>query len=148
MTLDEEQLVYLADPGDRANSSPNTQTLPTIAIFQTDDLNVFDSECTKSRPYQDNIVLDHSVQEVYYSEQPAFLNNSDIEITSDSNIISYDQYLKETESEVVQGTTSHEQQDAMIMSVIEEMSNHIAKCNAVNQENKIVIESLTAELES
>ncbi|GJU58118.1 hypothetical protein Tco_1235884 [Tanacetum coccineum] len=38
-------------------------------------------------------------------------------------------------------------QDAMIMYVIEEMSNQVAKCNAVNQENKTVNESLTAELE-
>ncbi|GJT90277.1 hypothetical protein Tco_1079122 [Tanacetum coccineum] len=58
-----------------------------------------------------------------YSEQPAFINDSDIDITSDINVISYDQYLKETENEVVQDTTSHAQQDALIMSVIEEMSN-------------------------
>ncbi|GJU22324.1 hypothetical protein Tco_1155666 [Tanacetum coccineum] len=37
-----------------------------------------------------------------YSKQPIFVNNSDIEITSDSNIIFYDQYLKENESEIVQ----------------------------------------------
>ncbi|GKB92976.1 hypothetical protein Tco_0979113 [Tanacetum coccineum] len=34
------------------------------------------------------------------------LSESNIDITSDSNIISYDQYLKETENEVVQDTTS------------------------------------------
>ncbi|GJY64781.1 retrovirus-related pol polyprotein from transposon TNT 1-94 [Tanacetum coccineum] len=33
------------------------------------------------------------------------------------------------------------------MSVIEEVSNQVAKCNAVNQENKSVNESLTTELE-
>ncbi|GKB33775.1 hypothetical protein Tco_0873176 [Tanacetum coccineum] len=67
-----------------------------------------------------------------YSEQPVFVNDSNIEITSDNNVISYDQYMKENESEVVKGTTSSEQQNAMIMSVIDEMSNQLAKCNAVN----------------
>ncbi|GKE77112.1 hypothetical protein Tco_1543232, partial [Tanacetum coccineum] len=51
------------------------------------------------------------------------------------------------ESEVVQGTTSLEQQDAMIISVIEEMSDQVVKWNADNQENKTVNESLIAELE-
>ncbi|GKA32983.1 hypothetical protein Tco_0719350 [Tanacetum coccineum] len=82
-----------------------------------------------------------------YSEQPPFINDSDIDITSDSNVISYDQYLKETENEVVQDTTSIAQQDALIMSVTEEMFNQVAQCNDVNKDNKTVNESLTAELE-
>ncbi|GKC39456.1 hypothetical protein Tco_1051840 [Tanacetum coccineum] len=110
ITLDEEQLAFLADPGDRADSGPDTQTLPTTAIFQTDVLDAFDSDCDEAP---------------YYSKQPAFVNDLDIKITSDSNIISYDQYVKENESKVVQ----------------------VAKCNAVNQENKTVNESLTAELD-
>ncbi|GKC91209.1 hypothetical protein Tco_1151858 [Tanacetum coccineum] len=98
---------------------------------QTNDLNVFDSDCNEapgakavlianlsgynldaisevpiSDTYQDNYVLDYRVQEMYYSEQPAFNPMSAIEITSDNNIISYDQYLKEMKSVVVQNTTS------------------------------------------
>ncbi|GJV13804.1 hypothetical protein Tco_1355345 [Tanacetum coccineum] len=61
-------------------------------------------------------------------------------------MISYEQYLKETENAVIQDT-SFAQNDAMIMSVIEEMSNQVAKCNEVDKENKIINESLTAELE-
>ncbi|GJX39362.1 hypothetical protein Tco_0252665 [Tanacetum coccineum] len=67
--------------------------------------------------------------------------------TSDNNVISYDQYLKENQSEVVKNTTSLKEQDVMIMSIIDEMPNQVAKCNAANQENKIVNESLTIELE-
>ncbi|GKA15260.1 hypothetical protein Tco_0695007 [Tanacetum coccineum] len=62
-------------------------------------------------------------------------------------MISYEQYLKENESEVVHSTPSPDQQESMIMYVIEEMSNQLAKCNADNQENKLVIESLIVELE-
>ncbi|GJX08041.1 retrovirus-related pol polyprotein from transposon TNT 1-94 [Tanacetum coccineum] len=43
VTLDEEQLAFLADPRDKVESSPDTQTLPTTAIFQTDNLDAFDS---------------------------------------------------------------------------------------------------------
>ncbi|GKB00311.1 hypothetical protein Tco_0828304, partial [Tanacetum coccineum] len=81
------------------------------------------------------------------SEQPVIDNDSNIEITSDSNVISYYQYLKKNENEVVQSTTSPKQHDAMIMSVIDEMYTQVAKCNVANQENKIKNESLTIELE-
>ncbi|GJX06766.1 hypothetical protein Tco_0194698 [Tanacetum coccineum] len=92
-------------------------------------------------------MLDNCVQEMYYSEQPTFDPASDIEITSDSNIISYDQYLKETESAAVQNTTSTEQQNVVIMSVFEEITNRVAKCNAASIQNKNANESLIVELE-
>ncbi|GJS96459.1 hypothetical protein Tco_0803427 [Tanacetum coccineum] len=81
------------------------------------------------------------------SEQPSFNNDTNIDITSDSNITSYEQYLQETKNAVVQDTNSSTQQDALLMSVIEEMSSQVAKCNKVQKENKIVNETLTAELE-
>ncbi|GJU59018.1 hypothetical protein Tco_1236784 [Tanacetum coccineum] len=62
-----------------------------------------------------------------YFEQPPFSTNLDIDITSDSNIISYEQYLNETETADAQDATYTAQQDAMIMSVIEEMSNQVAQ---------------------
>nr|GEV22056.1 retrovirus-related Pol polyprotein from transposon TNT 1-94 [Tanacetum cinerariifolium] len=40
--------------------------------------------------YQANNVTDQSVQELKYSKQPPFINDSDIDITSDSNVISYE----------------------------------------------------------
>ncbi|GJY60026.1 hypothetical protein Tco_0459918 [Tanacetum coccineum] len=43
---------------------------------------------------------------------------SENEITSDSNIIPYSQYLLETQHAVVQDTNSSAQQDAMILSVV------------------------------
>ncbi|GKB90823.1 retrovirus-related pol polyprotein from transposon TNT 1-94 [Tanacetum coccineum] len=142
--LDEEHMEFLADNGDTVTTSATGQdsqelTLPTI--FQTDDLDAFDSDCDEAPSasavlmaklsaydsdvllevpnlvnYQTNNMIDQSVQEMQYSEQPPFINDSDTNITSDSNVISYDQYLEETENEV-------------------------------NKENKTVNESLTAELE-
>ncbi|GJY78615.1 hypothetical protein Tco_0484416 [Tanacetum coccineum] len=46
--LDEEQLAFLADTWDIVDSGPDTQTLPTTAIFQTDDLDAFDSDCDEA----------------------------------------------------------------------------------------------------
>nr|GEZ65281.1 hypothetical protein [Tanacetum cinerariifolium] len=103
------------------------------AAFQTDDLDAFDSDCDEAlgakavlmanlsiydsnvifevpilETTQDNYVLDNCVQEMYYSEQLAFDPTLDIKITSDSNIISYAQYLNETESAAVQNIASSE----------------------------------------
>ncbi|GKD00654.1 retrovirus-related pol polyprotein from transposon TNT 1-94 [Tanacetum coccineum] len=151
MILDEEHLAFLADPMDRVDSGLYTQTLPTTAIFYTDDLDAFDSDCDEAPSA--SVVL---MAKLYaydldvlskYSKQPVFVDNSNIDITSDRNVISYEQYMQQNKNEVVQDTTSSEQQDAMIMFVIEKMSTHVAKCNEVNQENKTVNESLTTELE-
>nr|GFB08303.1 hypothetical protein [Tanacetum cinerariifolium] len=103
------------------------------AAFQTDDLDAFDSDCDEApgakavlmanlsiydsnvifevpilETTQDNYVLDNCVQEMYYSKHLAFDPTSDIKITSDSNIISYAQYLNETESAAVQNIASSE----------------------------------------
>ncbi|GJT32969.1 hypothetical protein Tco_0923388 [Tanacetum coccineum] len=48
---------------------------------------------------------------------------------------------------VVQNTNSSAQHDALLMSMIEEMSNQLAKFTEVDKMNKTVNESLTAELE-
>ncbi|GJY36111.1 hypothetical protein Tco_0421489 [Tanacetum coccineum] len=169
--LDEEQLAFLADPG--VVESQDTQaTIIQNAAFHTDDLDAFDSDCDEaqgakvvlmenifsydsavisevpiSETTQYNYVLDNSVQEMYYSEQPTFDPASNIEIHNDSNTISYDQYLKEIESAVVQNTALTKQQTAVIMSVFEDMPNLVAKCNAQFLQNKNVNESLTSELE-
>ncbi|GJZ66428.1 hypothetical protein Tco_0623124 [Tanacetum coccineum] len=132
----------------RVNRNVGTlQTGREKAIFQNDDRDSFDSNCNEAPSASVVLMAKLSAYDSDYSEQPPFINGSDIDITSDSNVISYDQYLQETENEVVQDTTSFVQQDAMIMYVIEEMSNQVAKCNEVNKENRNVNKSLIAELE-
>ncbi|GJX06471.1 hypothetical protein Tco_0194403 [Tanacetum coccineum] len=124
-----------------------SQELTTTTIFQTDDLDAFDSDCDEAPSASAVLMAKLSAYDSDYSEQPPFSTDSDIDITSDSNVISYEQYLKETKNAIVHDTTSTAKQDALIMSVIKEMSNQVAQCNAVNKENKTVNESLTTELE-
>nr|GFB23089.1 hypothetical protein [Tanacetum cinerariifolium] len=124
-------------PGSKVVLMANLSSYDSDVIF----------EVPISETNQDNYVLDNGVQEMYYSKQPTFDLALYIEITSDRNIISYDQYLKETESASVQNTASTEQQNAVIMLVFDEITNQVAKCNAESIKNKNVHESLTAELE-
>ncbi|GJS31584.1 hypothetical protein Tco_0492204 [Tanacetum coccineum] len=155
-------MAFLEDNRDTVISGQASQEIPTLAVFQTDDLDAFDSNCDEAPSasdvliaklsaydsdillevpthdtYLDNQVIDQSVQVMQYSKQLVFDNDTNIEITSKSNIISYEQYLKETENAVVQNTSSFAQQDAL-MPVIEEMSNQIAKCNEVD---KVIVEN-------
>ncbi|GJY31529.1 hypothetical protein Tco_0415024 [Tanacetum coccineum] len=170
--LDEEQLAFLADPGVAVGQDTKT-TMPLNVAFHTDYLDAFDSYCDKapgaqailmahissydsnvisevpnSDNYQTSDVFDVYDQEQSYYKQSTFYPSSDIKITSDSNIISYEQYLKETESEGVQNNTSFDQQNAMIMSVFDAISDQVAKCTTDNLKHKELGASLTAKLES
>nr|GEZ21376.1 hypothetical protein [Tanacetum cinerariifolium] len=160
----------LSDAREKVDSGNDAYTLTTNALFQTYGIDSFDSDCDKVpaaqasfmtilyyygsydlfevpnyNTYHDNTVFEQNVQEMQDYEQPAFVDDSNIKLTSESNIISYEQYLKE-KSKVVHITSSHEQQNAMIISVIDEMSNQVGKCNTDNQEPMTVNESLIAKL--
>ncbi|GKG23072.1 hypothetical protein Tco_0388375, partial [Tanacetum coccineum] len=57
-----------------------------------------------------------SVHAMQSFEQTPVVDFADNEITSDSNIISYSQYLQEMQQEAVQDTDLYAQQDSMILS--------------------------------
>ncbi|GJT89764.1 putative ribonuclease H-like domain-containing protein [Tanacetum coccineum] len=139
--------------------------------FQTDDLDTYDSDCDdissakailmanlsscnsdvlSEVPYSNNShndVMNQGVQELQYSDQSPIFDYLDNEITSDSNIIPYSQYLEEIQHTIVQNTNTSAQQNSMILSIFEQMSNHATNWDNANNESKIVNESLTAELE-
>ncbi|GKB15624.1 hypothetical protein Tco_0849547 [Tanacetum coccineum] len=144
VVLDEEHMTFLADNGDTVTTAPSTSVVLMAKLSSYDSATL--SEVPMHDNYLDNHVIDQNVQEMQYYEQPIFNNDTDIDLTSESNMISYEQYLKETENTVVQDTSSA-QQEEMIMSVIEKMNNQVAKSNEVDKENKIINELLTAELE-
>ncbi|GJV40789.1 hypothetical protein Tco_1419229 [Tanacetum coccineum] len=141
------------------------------AAYQADDLDAYDSDCDETStakavlmanfssygsdvlcevPHSDNThndMLNQSVQEMPYSKKTHLVNYPENEITSNSNIIPYSQYLLETQNAVVQDTNSSAQQDAMILSVFEQLSHQVTNCNKVNKDNLIANETLSAELE-
>ncbi|GJS49365.1 hypothetical protein Tco_0599486 [Tanacetum coccineum] len=149
--LDEEQLAFLADPGIPASQAQTV--IPHNAAFQTEDLDTYDSDCDDLSTAQAVLMANISnygsdiISEDF--EQSPVMDFTDNEISSDSNIIPYSQYLQETQQATVQDTNLQAQQDSMILSVIEQMSeqmiNHVNNWEKANKEQNN--ESITAELE-
>ncbi|GKA89940.1 retrovirus-related pol polyprotein from transposon TNT 1-94 [Tanacetum coccineum] len=81
------------------------------------------------------------------SEQSNVVNHSETEITNDSNIIPYSQYVIESQQAVVQNSNSSVQQDALILSVIEQLKTQVVNYTKINLDNKSVNDTLTDELE-
>nr|GEW84595.1 hypothetical protein [Tanacetum cinerariifolium] len=136
--LQEEELEFLADPG-TAESSSNQNVVTTNAAYQADDLDAYDSDCDElnsakialmanlSHYGSDNLAevnnqdnranhLIHQEMKVpSTSEQSIILTQSNTEITSDSNIISYSQYMNESQYNTVQNSTLPALQDDLIL---------------------------------
>ncbi|GJT34185.1 hypothetical protein Tco_0924604 [Tanacetum coccineum] len=127
--------------------------IPHNAAFQTEDLDTYDSDCddlsnaqavlmANISNYGSDVISEVPNSETYLNdmdnqsvhalqdfEQTPVMDFTDNEISSDSNIIPYSQYLQETQQANVQDTHLQVQQDSMILSVIEQMSeqmiNHV-----------------------
>ncbi|GKE17877.1 retrovirus-related pol polyprotein from transposon TNT 1-94 [Tanacetum coccineum] len=168
--LNEEELAFLADPGIPEGQA--TQTVITHnAAYQADDLDAYDSDCDElnsakvalmanlshygsdalaevhNHDNMNNNVVNQAVQVMPSSQQSNVVNHSETEITSDSNIIPYSQYVIESQQATVQNSNSSAQQDDLILSVIEQLKTQVANCTKINLENKSVNDTLTAELE-
>ncbi|GJY18909.1 copia protein [Tanacetum coccineum] len=78
------------------------------------------------------------VQEMQYSEQTHIDDFQNNEIHSDSNIISYSQYLQESQDAVIQDTNSSAPNDLLVLSLVEQMTDHVAHLDKENQTNKML----------
>ncbi|GJY04759.1 hypothetical protein Tco_0370699 [Tanacetum coccineum] len=138
--LNEEELKFLADPG-IAEGPVIKSVITHNATYQADDLDAYDSD-------YDEI---STAKAVFMANLSSYgldvLSEPENEITSDNNIIPYSQYLLETQNTAVHDTNSSAQQDAMILSVFEQLSYQVTNCNKVNKDNLIANETLSAELE-
>nr|GEX53968.1 retrovirus-related Pol polyprotein from transposon TNT 1-94 [Tanacetum cinerariifolium] len=147
------------------------QTIPYNLAFQTKDLDAYGSDCDDLSspravlmenlsscdsdvlyevPYYDSYLDDinnQDVQEMQYSKQIHINDFQDNKIHSDSNIIPYSQYLLESQDSVIQDTNSCAPNDLLVLSLVEQMTDHVAHLDKENQTNKMVNESLIAELE-
>ncbi|GJW11470.1 hypothetical protein Tco_1577297 [Tanacetum coccineum] len=90
--LDEEQLAFLADL--RVAYGQVAQPITHNAAFQTDDLDAYDSDCDDFSSTK--AVLMANLLSFQYFKLSPIVDSLDNEITSDSNIIPYSQYLEET----------------------------------------------------
>nr|GEX01285.1 retrovirus-related Pol polyprotein from transposon TNT 1-94 [Tanacetum cinerariifolium] len=152
--LQEEELEFLADPR-IAETSSTQYAVTNNAAYQADDLDAYDFDCDELNSAkialmvnlshygsdnlaevhnQDNVynnVLYQDVQATPTSEQSNILNQSETEITSDSNIISYSQYMNESQYTSVQNSSSPALQDDLILSVIEQLKTQVVNCKTL-----------------
>ncbi|GJV73590.1 retrovirus-related pol polyprotein from transposon TNT 1-94 [Tanacetum coccineum] len=97
--------------------------------------------------HHDTDMLNPIIQDTEYYEHFVSINDSNNELTSNSNVISYAEYMVTIKNNAAQSVPHPEQDNAMILSIIKQMQSQVKKCNTINQENKSVNESLTSELE-
>nr|GEX84668.1 hypothetical protein [Tanacetum cinerariifolium] len=167
MSLTKQEREY---PG-IAETQSTQYVITNNAAYQADDLDADDSDCDEINSAkialmanlshygfdnlaevhnQDNMtnnMIHHDGQVTSTSEQTNILNYSEIEIISDSNIISYSRYMNESQYTAVQNLSSPAQQDDLILSVIEQLKTQVVNCTKINQDNKNVNEFFTAKLE-
>nr|GEW00205.1 hypothetical protein [Tanacetum cinerariifolium] len=139
--------------------------------IKSDDLDAYDSDCDKLNTAKvalmvnlshygsdafaevhnpDNVatnLINQAAQVMSSSKQSNVVNHTETKITSDSNIISYSQYVIESQQEAVQNSNSSAQQDALILSVFKQLKTQVVNCTKINLDNKCTNDTLIAELE-
>nr|GEW62512.1 hypothetical protein [Tanacetum cinerariifolium] len=123
--------------------------LNTAKVFLMANLSHYDSDALAEVHNHDNInnMINQVVPVMPSSEQSNIVNHLETEITSDRNIIPYSQYVIESQHADIQNSNSPTQQDALILSVIEQLKTQVVNCTKINLDNKSVNDTLTAEIE-
>ncbi|GJY62947.1 hypothetical protein Tco_0464407, partial [Tanacetum coccineum] len=84
-----------------------TQTVITYNVaYQADDLDVYDSDCDELNTAKVALMVNLSYYGSDALAETSVVNHSKTEITSDSNIIPYSQYVKESQQAAVQNSNS------------------------------------------
>nr|GEX19523.1 hypothetical protein [Tanacetum cinerariifolium] len=95
------------------------------AAYQANDLDAYDSDCDE-------------------------INSAKIALMANLSHYGFDnlaEYVSESQYATIQNSNFPAQQDALILSVIEQLKTQVINCTKINQDNRSVIETLTAELE-
>ncbi|GJV34407.1 hypothetical protein Tco_1394807 [Tanacetum coccineum] len=111
--------------------------------YQADDLDAYDSDCDELNTAKVALMANLSH---YGSDALAEVHNHD---NVNNNMINQAvQVMPSSEqSNVCFDSNSSAQQDALILSVIEQLKTQVANCTKINLENKSVNDTLTVELE-
>nr|GEX36773.1 hypothetical protein [Tanacetum cinerariifolium] len=107
-----------------AEAQTTQYVITNNAAYQADDLDAYDSDCDEINSAKIALLANLSH---YNSDNLAGVHNPDNVTNNNSNFFA--------------------QQDAIILSVIEQLKTQVVKCTKINQDNKSVNETLTAELE-
>ncbi|GKF19590.1 hypothetical protein Tco_0068228 [Tanacetum coccineum] len=102
--LSKDQLAILADSGERIDSGPDCDDVPNaIPSFMANILSYGSNALAKvhNPDNVDNNMINQGVQVKPSFKQSSVVNHSETEITSDSNIIPYSQYVTESQQTAV-----------------------------------------------
>nr|GEU66153.1 hypothetical protein [Tanacetum cinerariifolium] len=164
VALDKEQLLFITGGQDNANDCDafdyDVDEAPTAQTMFMENLSSADPVYDKASPSYDSDILSevpdhdnyqdadcehHEVHEMHEDVQPNYVVDSHTDYMSDSNMILYDQYVKDNTVFVVQSNVSSVSNDAYVM-IINEMHEPSALSVSANRLPKVVNASLTAEL--
>nr|GEX72100.1 hypothetical protein [Tanacetum cinerariifolium] len=107
------------------------------------NLSSCDPEVLSQVSYSDsylNDMINQDVQEIQYSEQTHVDDFEDNKIHSGTNIILYSQYLQESQDVVIQDTNPSKLNDLLVLSLVKQMTDHVAHLDKENQTNKMRIQ--------
>ncbi|GJR07337.1 hypothetical protein Tco_0530321 [Tanacetum coccineum] len=167
VALDEEQLLFLANVEMKTlcmtvdafdfdvDEAPTVQTM--IMANLSSAYPVYDeagpsydsdilSEVHDHDQYQDTICEHHEEHEMHDDVQPNYVVDSHADYTSDSNMILYDQYVKDNSVPVVQSNVSSVPNDAYMM-IYNDMYEPHAQSVSKTTRNTVVDNSLMLELD-
>ncbi|GKA29900.1 retrovirus-related pol polyprotein from transposon TNT 1-94 [Tanacetum coccineum] len=106
------------------------------AQANANDLDAYDFDCDELNTAKVSLMANLSH---YGSDALTEVHNPD---NVDNNMIN-----QESQQEAVQNSSSYAQQDALILSVIEQLKTQVINCTKINLDNKSVNNTLTDELE-
>ncbi|GJR95153.1 retrovirus-related pol polyprotein from transposon TNT 1-94 [Tanacetum coccineum] len=160
VALDEEQLLFIACGQDNTiDEDVDEQPVQDLAlnvdnVFQVDVYDAFDFDVdeapTAQTMFMANLssadpVYDEAEHEMHDDVHPNYVVDSHANYTSDSNMIPYDQYVKDNAVPVVQSNVSSVPNDAYMM-IFNDMHEPHAQSVSDTTRNTVVDNSLTAEL--
>nr|GEX42356.1 hypothetical protein [Tanacetum cinerariifolium] len=138
--LHEEKLAFLVDS--RIPEGQATQTIITHnAAYQANDLDTYDSDYDELNTAKVALMgnLSH-----YGSDALAEIHNPD---NFDNNMINQGvQYVIESQQAAIQNSNSSAKQDALILSVIEQLKTQVINYTKINLDNKSVNDTLNVKL--
>nr|GFA47089.1 hypothetical protein [Tanacetum cinerariifolium] len=156
VALDAEQLLFLAGGHDNDfdDDAPTVQTMFMANLLSADPVTdearpLYDSDILSEVPdhehYLDAACTHHEGHVTHDSIQLDYIVDSHADYTSDSNMIPYDQYVKDNEVPVVNSDASSVPTDAFMMIYNDMCESHDQSVSNPSR-NTIVKNSLTAKL--
>ncbi|GJV41780.1 hypothetical protein Tco_1420220 [Tanacetum coccineum] len=175
--LNIEELAFLADPDNPEGQSTHT-VITHNAAYQANDLDAYDSDCDElnsakvalmanlshygsdalaevhNHDNMNNNVAHQAVQVMSSSQQSNVVNHSETEITSDSNIIPYSQYVIESQQTNLENKSVNDTLTAKLerykeqVKVLKEGQNGDLRKESRNIDREIALEKQIKHLDN